>query len=846
MRVNTLRRNVPSIIIAISITALVVLFVLIGQKVNLLRDAPADNVTWGLSQVEVDLLTLRSTVLTATEQADADVAHIKRRFDNAYSRVSNLEKGLVFAAMRKDAEFAETLADLQGAMDGLIPLIDGPDDDLRAGLPDMLPVLDRLDQSARALALSGIALNSQSSDANRESFYQLLTIAAAITFALIVFLIVMSYLQVRQYRAFRRVSRDVEKANTRLNSSFQASLDAIVVADDQGIILEFNEAAEGVFGYTRQEAVGGQMADLIVPPHLRDAHLAGMQRFLDTKEPHLVGKGRIEIVAMRKSGEEFPVELAIGQADDPGGTIFISYLRDITKRLQSESDLKQARDDALQAERAKSNFLAVMSHEMRTPLNGIFGTIELMRKTKLEPNQTEYLDIAQQSGEILLNHVNDVLDITRIDAGELTLSENVFNLRKFFENVIKTNEPTAIPRGNQLVLRADGLGHLWVSADEQRLRQVAFNLISNALKFTDEGTVTLSADATGKDGTVDLTFKVTDTGVGIPDKDQAKVFDRFFTQGKSYDRMASGTGLGLAICKQIIEKMDGVISVDSAVGQGSTFTVTVPLQTAQERSLNAARHVTELQGQSLSGAQILLVEDNEINRNIVREMLESEGALVTEAINGQEAVRVAGGDRFSAILMDISMPVMNGVDATRQIRSQVGLNKETPILALTAHAMAEEHEQFMDAGMQGCLNKPVSQSSLALALRDVIGRIDAAQAPDHAPHHHGLVDADIFNGLKSVLKQEKLETLIHKFDAEVVKIMADLPAHLEADSLTALGDLCHRSVGSAGMMGALSFQAELRKLEQAARNGDVTAAQDAAQDVTEAWPKTRTALMNQL
>ncbi len=192
------------------------------------------------------------------------------------------------------------------------------------------------------------------------------------------------------------------------------------------------------------------------------------------------------------------------------------------------------------------------------------------------------------------------------------------------------------------------------------------------------------------------------------------------------------------------------------------------------------------------------------------------------------------------------MPVMNGVDATRQIRSQVGLNKETPILALTAHAMAEEHEQFMDAGMQGCLNKPVSQSSLALALRDVIGRIDAAQAPDHAPHHHGLVDADIFNGLKSVLKQEKLETLIHKFDAEVVKIMADLPAHLEADSLTALGDLCHRSVGSAGMMGALSFQAELRKLEQAARNGDVTAAQDAAQDVTEAWPKTRTALMNQL
>ena len=216
---------------------------------------------------------------------------------------------------------------------------------------------------------------------------QLLWIAAVITLTLIGFLALMLFVQLRQQRTHRKISGEIERANTRLQSTFEVSLDAIVVADDQGIILDFNEAAEKVFGYARDEALGAQMAELIIPGHLRDAHYAGMERFNKTKEPRLVGQGRIEITALRKSGEEFPIEISIGQAQDHRGTIFISYLRDITERLAAEKDLKQARDEALLAEKAKSNFLAVMSHEMRTPLNGIFGTIELLKKTHLTKPQ---------------------------------------------------------------------------------------------------------------------------------------------------------------------------------------------------------------------------------------------------------------------------------------------------------------------------------------------------------------------------------------------------------------------------------------------------------------------------
>jgi PAS domain S-box-containing protein len=810
---------------------------------NDLRQAPGDNLTWTLSQAEVDLLRLREEVALSAQSNQIEFKELRRRFDNFHSRVTGIATSPVFKEMRKDAVFQLQLGELMNCLEFTTPLMDVPIEELRGNLEFIQLGFDGIRSDVSNIALTGIVLQSKASDAERVSFSRLLQFAAAVSLALIFFLIIMLFFLLRQYRLQRNTADAFNRANNRLQSTFQVSLDAIIVADDQGVILDFNSSAEKVFGFSRDEAVGAQMAELIVPHQHREAHYAGIERFNKTKEPRLVGQGRIEITALRKTGEEFPVEISIGQVRDHRGAIFISYLRDITDRLEAEENLKNARDEALQAERAKSNFLAVMSHEMRTPLNGLFGTMELLQKTKLTKKQLGYVDVAERSGKILLHHVNDVLDVSRIDAGKLELTDDLFDLRQFFQDVITTNEATAFARGNSLVLKIKNVPNCLVQADEHRLRQVAYNLVSNALKFTNKGTVTMNVDVTTKvPGQTNLHFSVKDTGVGISAEDQERVFDRFFTQEKSYDRLASGAGLGLTICKQIIELMDGKISLKSVLGKGTTFDVQLPLQVTDTKSMADVEMQKEINGRALKGHKILLVEDNEINRMIAHEMLKSEGIIVEEAHNGQQAVERASQEVFSAILMDISMPVMNGVDATIAIRKDSNPNKDTPIIALTAHAMAEEQAKFLATGMDDCLNKPVSQNTLVEALLKCVSGTATSTAKDTSDHHTHILDEQIFGNLQAILSNEKMHKLLDGFETEISDFMVDLPSHLTQGNLDSLAKLSHKSVGSSGMIGALSFRDDLRALEQAAKKEDLERTESAAIAVVANWPKTLKAL----
>lgn len=838
-----LRRILPLGVILIGIALLVGLFLAITQRMNTLREAPGDNLTWTLSQVEVDVLLLTDEALLAQQSDPPDLATLRRRFDNAYSRAVNIRESRGFAKMRADDTFSAQLATLQACLDKLALLIDRPDAELGNSLREVWQLSTTIREDAHDIALTGIALRSAASDAERAAFSRLLFAAATISIALILFLGFMLFVLLRQYRVHREISEAAERANSRLKSSFDVSLDAIIVADDHGVILDYSGAAETVFGFAKEEAIGSQMADLIVPHQHRAAHRAGMDRFNKTGEARLVGQGRIEITALRKSGEEFPVEISIGMAKDHRGTIFISYLRDITERLAAEENLKRARDEALQAEQAKSNFLAVMSHEMRTPLNGIFGTIELLQNTKLGKTQAGYLGIARHSADILLYHVNNVLDVARMDVGKLELSEDTFELQQFFKDVVTTNETTAYAQSNTLTLDLAGMSRCHVVADEQRLRQIAFNLVSNALKFTHHGKVTLKARTTPTDdGHLMLEFSVEDTGVGIPPEDQTRVFDRFFTQEKSYDRLASGAGLGLTICKQLVDMMHGTITLKSKVGKGSTFTVSVPLQVAEERAPEPHHPPTMPDTEMLKGQDILLVEDNEINRLIVRQMLKAHDVEVTEAHNGQEAVDLAHQRRFAAILMDVSMPVMNGLDATEIIRAADTPNRAVPIIGLTAHALADEQAKFIAAGMDICLNKPVSQAELLGTLTTVIGAVDVMAPEKVTVPLEDLVASHIFDELRTVFAKERLQKLVADFEAEIDALLADVPTLLDTSDLPTLAARTHKSIGSAGMVGVLPFQRRLRKLEQAAKAGKPAASHSAAAEAVDAWPETRTAL----
>ncbi len=834
---------VPMAIVVVGVALLITLFLSITGRLDELRSSNSDNLTWSLTQVEVDVLKLQAAARELRTNPDASLGDLRRRFNNAYSRSENLATSPVFAPMRSAPDFADQITVLRDCFNKLAAIIDSSEENVRENLPEVDALIRTLLKDARDASLTGIKLTSAASDRDRTSLRQLL-VAAEVVSALVIILLMSALVFIfRQWRNSRRVSEQAQRANVRLSSTVDVSLDAIVIADLNGTIVDFNEAAEGVFGYTKAQAVGSQMSELIIPKQHREAHAAGMARINRTGERNMVGRGRFEMTALRQSGQEFPVEISIGQAEDDRGAIFIAYLRDITARKDVQKNLEHARDEAVRAEAAKSNFLAVMSHEMRTPLNGIFGAVELLKATPLTEHQANYLDIAQQSGDILLHHVNNVLDVTRMDEGKLELVPHQFEIAQFFRDIVAFNTPTAQLKGNVLVADIADLGRETVLVDRHRLRQILYNLIGNAVKFTENGRITVSAtlDSVEED-TAHLVFSVKDTGIGIPLDEQDKVFDRFFTRNGSYDRMAPGAGLGLTICKELVGLMNGTILLDSVPGHGSTFDVCIPVQLGLPETETPSVDMVDAPN-TLAGARILLVEDNEINRIIVRQMLKARDLIVTEVNDGAAAVAIAKRTAFDAILMDISMPVMNGVDATKAIRATSTLNAHTPIIALTAHAESAEVDRFMQAGMAQCLTKPMSQSHLmnVLSVQLSAKPLIAPVTPQPAPTTD-VLNAETLNDLVASFDQARLEKMVRVFEDEVANLFGFASGFLGPDDFVSLAEMAHKSVGSAGMMGASALHKALRGMEDAASTGSPPGIQAALDNAQNVWPDTLAAL----
>jgi len=387
-------------------------------------------------------------------------------------------------------------------------------------------------------------------------------------------------------------------------------------------------------------------------------------------------------------------------------------------------ELEAARDRANAANDAKSSFLGVISHELRTPMNGVLGAAQLLGATPLEPMQREYLSIIRNSGDNLLSLLNDILDMTKIEAGKMTFEIVDVSVDDLHKRVTGPFQAQAEAKGLTFSTRFEGDIPSVVRGDPLRVCQVIHNLLSNAVKFTDRGDVTyvVRGERLAEDR-VRFDFAVTDSGAGISPEDLARLFQPFTQVDGSSTRRFGGTGLGLTIARRMANIMNGDISVTSTVGAGSTFTFSVESEVVEWARQAAVEpvHAEAVDGQALN---VLVVEDHPVNRMILEAWLGSAGHAALSAENGQIAIDMAAEEAFDLIIMDVNMPVMDGLTATRAIRAGEGANRETPIVVLSASARSEDHAAGLDAGADAYLNKPIDFAALA----ELMNRVGAGRA----------------------------------------------------------------------------------------------------------------------
>lgn len=768
--------------------------------------------------------------------------------------------------------------------------------------------------------------------------------------------------------AFNTMSRALEKNYQQLNASLTtsnqrldqaernrlkneailaSSLDAIVSIDQYGSVVDYNHVAEQTFGWTRDEILGQSMAEFLIPEELRSAHNAGMDHYLASGEGPVLNQ-RVQLTALHKNGTVIPVELAIADIQTPDGPLFTAFLRDISKDLRNQTELRLAatafetiepmfftdekariirvndaflktsgysaeevigqnpkmwssgrqppefyrslwqslndkgewsgeiynrrkngeifpeylsisavRDDegsvtnyvahlidiseqkerenqlhlasqqAQKADRAKSRFLAVMTHEMRTPLNAVLGMLDLLKETELNEHQQRLITTGENSSELLLSVINDILDFSSMEAGKLKLDHQTFNLHAVIEQSIEFLSCQAKQKGLGLITVLDPGLPQSVKGDKMRLRQVLVNLVSNAVKFTDTGNITVSASAElSENQEVVLNCQVQDTGIGIPPSLQATLFQEFSKIDQSDARNSNGTGLGLAISKRLVNLMGGDITLESQLNQGSCFSFNIRLASAQGEEIPVAEQPLS-HPKFAHTPRLLLAEDNVANQSIFKAMLANEALHLDVVADGYAAVQAASTQQYDVILMDVSMPRMDGISATQTIRKLEDGKGQVPIIAITAHGMPSDRERFLEAGMNDYLSKPVRKVDLLQKISHWVPQ-NTTQSDDNANSvkppleqldgASDVVDHKVLRQLVTDTSAEIVPTLLKGYIADAHNRLQKINAAVIEKDLKTLEFETHTLGSSAGAHGNPELLSAAREVESLCRN----------------------------
>ncbi len=588
-------------------------------------------------------------------------------------------------------------------------------------------------------------------------------------------------------------------------SLIESNIDALITTDPAGIITDVNKQTEALTGRTRDELIGAPFKDCFTDPERAEA---GIKRVLAEKSI-----ADYELTARARDGKQTVVSYNATTFYDRNRTLQGVYAaaRDVTERKRVEAELQQAKAAAESASRTKSDFLASMSHEIRTPMNALMGIADLLAKTSLTPEQDKYVQIFRRSGDNLLNLINDILDLSKVEASQLDLERTGFSLSDHLEKVIEMVAPRAKEKGLTLVCEiAPGVNNDLVG-DPTRLRQVLLNLMGNAIKFTETGEVSLKVAHDGdRSVPTALRFTVSDTGIGIADDKLARVFERFTQADSSTTRRFGGSGLGLTICKRLVELMGGRIWVESELDKGSVFAFAAPFETWAATDRPVARPVAGGREAPQPALRILMAEDSPDNCTIALAYLEDTPYLIDVAETGVIACEMFKAGEYDLVLMDRQMPVMDGLTATRGIRAWEKANSRapTPIIALTASALKGDRETCLGAGCTAYLTKPIKQDVLLQAIRDYSAVHATAPKREHGPAPTRSRAEQRLAGLAPAY--------LDKCRSDVILMYAAL----DRDDFGVVTLLGHNLRGSGGGFGFQPITDIGARLEQAADGGD--------------------------
>jgi PAS domain S-box-containing protein len=739
-----------------------------------------------------------------------------------------------------------------------------------------------------------------------------------------------------QTMAYKKIAELANADEAFKSAVLSSSLDAIISIDLQGNIVEYNQAAEMIFGYKRKEVMGQSMSELIIPETYRKQHLMGMQRFLDSGEATIINQ-RLELEALHKSGRVFPVEFTVSLIENNDKIFFTSFIRDITeqandkkelllanaafesheaifvcdknnkilrvnkafteitgysseeilgknpnllssgfhdsqfyskfyqsikdngrwegeiynkrkngdifpewlaitvvknkkgdtinyvahfvditKRKSAEQELKRAIKAAEQANEAKSHFLATMSHEIRTPMNAVLGTINLLKDTPINNEQRIYIDTAHQSAEALLHIINDILDFSKIDADKLIIESSSFSIKDLINLCAQMLNVNAKNRDNTIQTYIDPKIPDRLISDSKRIKQILLNLISNAIKFTENGDITISVTPVNiSKENVTLDFSVSDTGIGMKKSSLANLFNPFYQVEQNKNRSYEGTGLGLAISKKLIDLLGGDIGVESEENKGSHFwfTLTLDIDKSSENLSEMTKANKDIEA-SINN-NILLVEDSFANVVVARAILEKSGYQVDIAENGFQAIEKLELNSpeqhyYDLILMDMMMPKMDGIEATKHIRQMPEPISQTPIIAMTANAIKGDKEKCLEAGMNDYIAKPYDA-------KDFLNKVSMYCSSNHDKTdnnslkpdeiHNSLVSHKALQQLANDTSEELLPEMIAIFIKELQKRLNNIKTALEENDINKIAIEVHTLKSSSGTYGALKLHA---------------------------------------